>query len=135
MPTNIFVNMPVKDLEKSKAFFLALGFSFNPQFTNDDAAALVIYDNIFSMLVTEKFFQRFTNKPIADAKQVTEMIVALSVDSREAVDDMIAKAVAAGGRESDYKDEYEWMHGRGFHDLDGHMWEVLWMDLSKAGQA
>ena len=97
MPTQIFVNLAVKDLPKTKAFFSALGYSFNPQFTNDDAACMVISDTIYTMLLTEPFFKGFTSKELVDAKKSTEAIVCLSAESRAAVDEIVSKAVAAGG--------------------------------------
>jgi len=130
MATKIFVNLPVKDLPKSKDFFGKLGFSFNPQFTNDDGACLVIGENIFAMLLTEPFFKTFTKKDIADASKSTEAIIALDAQSRQQVDDMVNKAVAAGG--SIYRDaeDHGWMYGQSFADLDGHQWEIIYMDES-----
>lgn len=128
MPRQIFVNLPVKDLEKTKAFFAALGFTYNAQFTNNDAACMVISDTIYAMLLTEPFFARFTKKQIVDAKQATEVLVALSAESREAVDDMAEKAVAAGGTMSREPEDYGWMYSKSFEDLDGHVWEIVWMD-------
>lgn len=128
MPRQIFVNLPVKDLEKTKAFFAALGFTFNAQFTNDDAACMVVSDTIYVMLLTEPFFARFTKKEIVDAKQATEVLVALSAESREAVDAFAAKAVAAGGRIQRDPDDYGWMYSQSIEDIDGHIWEVVWMD-------
>jgi uncharacterized protein len=128
MATKIFVNLPVKDLPKSKEFFGKLGFSFNPQFTDDKAACLVISDNIFAMLLTEPFFKTFTKKDIADASKSTEAIIALDAQSRQQVDEMVKKAVEAGG--SIYRDaeDHGWMYGKSFADLDGHQWEILYMD-------
>ena len=128
MATKIFVNLPVKDLNKSKEFFARLGFSFNEQFTDDKAACLVIGENIFAMLLREEFFKRFTKKESADAKKTTEALIAIDAESRQQVDDMIKKAAEAGG--SIYRDaeDHGWMYGHGFADLDGHQWEVLYMD-------
>jgi predicted lactoylglutathione lyase len=128
MATKIFVNLPVKDLPKSKEFFGKLGFSFNPQFTDDKAACLVIGDNIFAMLLTEPFFKTFTKKDIVDASKGTEAIIALDAQSRQQVDEMVKKAVEAGG--SIYRDaeDHGWMYGKSFADLDGHQWEILYMD-------
>ena len=132
MATKIFVNLPVKDLDKSKEFFSKLGYSFNKQFTDKNAACLVISEDIYSMLVSRDFFKRFTKKEIADASKVTESIIALSAESREMVDEMIEKAKAAGGREYREAEEYDdWMYGRSFEDLDKHQWEIIWMDESK----
>lgn len=128
MHKHIFVNLPVRDLERSRAFFSSLGFSFNPQFSNDDAACMVIGENIFAMLLVERFFRGFTNKPIADAREVTEVLTCLSCESREEVDALVAKAVAAGGRTPNPKQEHGFMYGHGFEDLDGHIWELSWMD-------
>jgi predicted lactoylglutathione lyase len=128
MATKIFVNLPVKDLPKSKEFFGKLGFSFNPQFTDDKAACLVIGANIFAMLLTEPFFKTFTKKDIVDASKGTEAIIALDAQSRQQVDEMVKKAVEAGG--SIYRDaeDHGWMYGKSFADLDGHQWEILYMD-------
>ena len=130
MATNIFVNLPVKDLDKSKAFFIALGYSFNAQFTDDTAASLVISDNIYAMLLTHAKMKEFTSKEIADATKTTEVIVCLSCESREAVDSLADKALAAGGSSCREPMEYGFMYGRSFQDLDGHIWEVIWMDPS-----
>ncbi len=134
MATQIFVNLPVKDLDKSKAFFEKLGFSINPQFTDDKAACLVIGENIFAMLLTEPFFKTFTKKEIADAKKTTEALIAIDAESREKVDDIVKKAVGAGG--SVYRDaeDHGWMYGHSFADLDGHQWEILYMDKSAIPQ-
>lgn len=128
MATKIFVNLPVKDLNKSKEFFARLGFSFNEQFTDDKAACLVIGENIFAMLLREEFFKTFTKKESADAKKTTEALIAIDAESRQQVDDMVKKAAEAGG--SIYRDaeDHGWMYGHSFADLDGHQWEVLYMD-------
>lgn len=128
MSTQIFVNLPVRDLDKAKAFFNALGYAVNPQFTDANAACLVISDTIYVMLLVESFFQGFTRKPICDARTHTEVLLCLSVESRSDVDAMIAKALAAGGREPMEAKDYGFMYQRGFEDLDGHLWEVVHMD-------
>ena len=128
MATNIFINLPVADLEASKTFFGKLGFSFNPQFTDETAAAMVIDENIFSMLLTHEKFKQFTPKAIADAKTSSEVLIALSRDSREAVGELFDKAIAAGGTEVRPGDDYGFMVSKAFADLDGHIWEVVWMD-------
>ncbi len=128
MATQIFVNMAVKDLPKSKAFFSALGYSFNPQFTNDDAACMVISDTIYTMLLTESFFKSFTRKELVDAKKSTEAIVCLSAESRAAVDEIVRKAVAAGGRIYNEPQDHGFMYCHSFEDLDGHQWEFAFMD-------
>ncbi|MBN9295514.1 MAG: VOC family protein [Filimonas sp.] len=130
MAKQIFVNLPVKDLDKSISFFSKLGFTFNPQFTDDKATCMVVSDTIYVMLLVEKFFKTFTKKDIADAKKNTEAIIALSADSRQDVDDIIKKAVAAGGHSPKDAQDDGWMYGRGFEDLDGHLWEILYMDES-----
>ncbi len=130
MTTQIFVNLAVKDLPKSKAFFSALGYSFNPQFTNDDAACMVISDTIYTMLLTEPFFKGFTSKELVDAKKSTEAIVCLSAESRAAVDEIVSKAVAAGGRIYNEPQDHGFMYCHGFEDLDGHQWEFAFMDPS-----
>ena len=130
MATNIFINLPVADLEASKAFFGKLGFTFNPQFTDETAAAMVIEENIFSMLLTHEKFKQFTPKAIADAKTVSEVLIAISRDSREAVGELFDKAIAAGGTQVRPGDDYGFMVSKAFADLDGHIWEVVWMDPS-----
>lgn len=126
----IFVNLPVKDLKRSMEFFGKLGYTFNPQFTNDDAACMVIDENIFAMLLTEPFFQTFTERTIIDAHKSVEVLVALSSDSRESVDEHVDAAIAAGGRQLKTLD-YGWMYNRSYADIDGHVWEIAYMDLAK----
>ncbi|MBL0126878.1 MAG: hypothetical protein IPP83_05340 [Flavobacteriales bacterium] len=130
MPTQIFVNMHVKDLAKSKTFFEKLGYSFNPQFTDDNAACLVISDTIYCMLLTTGHMERFIpkGKTIADATKTTETLLALSMDCKDAVSAHYAKAIAAGATECRPAEDHGFMYGRSFNDLDGHIWEVFWMD-------
>lgn len=131
MATKIFINLPVKDLERSKKFFTHLGYTFNQQFTDDKAACLILGENIYSMLITEPFFQTFTKKKVSDANTSTEVLIALDADSREEVDDMVKKAVEAGGSVYREPDDHGWMYGHSFADPDGHQWEVLYMDEKK----
>jgi predicted lactoylglutathione lyase len=128
MPQMIFVNLPVKDLDKSVTFFKALGFSFNPQFTDETATCMVISDTIFAMLLTHEKFASFSPKPITDTNRSIEVLTCLSRDSREAVDAMVKAAVAAGGSTYKAPQDYGFMYGHGFLDLDGHVWELMWMD-------
>jgi predicted lactoylglutathione lyase len=128
MARKIFVNLPVKDLERSRAFFSALGFSFNPQFSNEQGACMVISEDIFTMLLVEPFFQTFIKKPISDAKKATEVLVCLSCDSRAEVDALVKKALAAGGTAPNAPQDHGFMYAHGFEDLDGHVWELVWMD-------
>ena len=131
MVKNIFVNLPVKDLEKSKAFFSSLGFSFDPRFTDENAACLVLGENIYAMLLTGPFFRTFTRKDLCDAARCTEVLIAIDAQSRAEVDALVRKALAAGGTlYVDKPQDYGWMYGHGFADLDGHQWEVLYMDES-----
>ena len=133
MSRKIFVNLPIKNMEKSQAFFKSLGFSFNPQFTNDQGACMVVSeDHNYVMLLVEPFFSTFTKKSIADASRATEVIVCLSCDSRAEVDEMVRKAIAAGGKTSNAPQEHGFMYGHGFEDLDGHIWELVWMDPNAA---
>ena len=134
MSRKIFVNLPIKNMERSQAFFKALGFSFNPQFTNEQGACMVIADDIFAMLLVEPFFQTFTKKPIADATKTTEVLVCLSCESRAEVDEMVCKAVAAGGTAPNAPQDHGFMYGHGFQDLDGHIWELAYMDLNAVPQ-
>lgn len=129
MATRIFVNLPVKDLKKSMDFFSHLGFGFNPQFTDEKAACLVINEgSIYAMLITEPFFKTFTKKAISDAKNATEVLIALDADSREKVDELVKKAVEAGGSTYMEPQDHGWMYGHSFADPDGHQWELLYMD-------
>ncbi len=132
MPRQIFVNLPVRDLQKSQTFFRALGLEFNPQFSNDKGACLVIAENIYAMLLVEPFFQTFTKLPISDARKVTEVLIALSCEDRAEVQALVAKAVAAGGTTPNAPQDRGFMYQHGFTDLDGHQWEVFWMDMSQA---
>src|SRR3989344_2885382 len=131
MTKQIFVNLPVKDLKKTIEFFTKLGFKFNPQFTDENATYMIIGENMFAMLLVENFFKTFIKKEICDAKKSTEVLVALSVGSREEVDGMVRKAIAAGGSEPRKPQDHGWMYGHAFEDLDGHIWEVFHMDESK----
>ncbi|MGV3728199.1 VOC family protein [Hydrogenophaga sp.] len=132
MLRQIFVNLPIKDMARSQAFFTALGLRFNRQFTNEQGACLEIAENIYAMLLVEPFFQGFTRLPISDAKKATEVLIALSCDSRTEVDEIVAKAVAAGGTTPNAPMDHGFMYQHGFADLDGHQWEVFWMDESAA---
>jgi uncharacterized protein len=128
MNRKIFVNLPVKDLERSKAFFASLGFGFNAQFTDETAASMVISDDIYAMLLTHEKFAMFTPKPISDATQSTEVLVALSCETREEVDRLVGAAVAAGGSTYNEPQDHGFMYAHGFQDPDGHIWELMWMD-------
>ena len=130
MITNIFVNLPVKDLNKTVEFFTKLGFTFNPQFTDENATCMIVGKDIFVMLLVEKFFKTFTKKEISDTTENTEAIVALSAQSREEVDQMMEKVVGAGGKESRDPQDHGWMYGRSFEDINGHLWEIFYMDES-----
>jgi predicted lactoylglutathione lyase len=130
MSTKIFVNLPVKDLNKAMDFFSKLGFRFNPQFTDETAACMVISDDIFAMLLTETKFKEFTKKEIADATKTTEVLTCLSMDSKTKVNDIVGAALKAGATEAREPMDYGFMYGRSFNDLDGHIWEIIWMDPS-----
>lgn len=132
MLRQIFVNLPIADMARSRAFFEALGLSFNPRFTNEQGACLEIAENIYAMLLVRPFFQSFTPRPVADASASTEVLIALSCDSREEVQAMVAKAVAAGGATYAEPKDYGFMFQHGFADPDGHLWEVFYMDESAA---
>ena len=127
MNKQIIFNLAVKDLEKSKAFFTALGFSFNPQFSNDSAAFMNIVDgSIHAMLLTEDFFRSLIDKPLVQAREANEVIICLSCESREEVDSLIARAVGAGGRTPHPPEDHGFMYDQGFEDLDGHLWNLVW---------
>lgn len=125
---NIFINLPIKDLKRSVAFFTKLGYTFNPQFSDEQSTSMIVGDNHYVMLLEEKRFTSFINKPLADTQQTTGSLVALSLDSREAVDKVIETALAAGARKHKEPQDYGFMYGRGFEDLDGHIWEYFWMN-------
>lgn len=124
----IFVNLPVEDLQKSVEFFTALGFTFNPQFTDEKATCMVIGENIYAMLLVKSFFQTFTKKEVADATKSTEVLVALSANSREEVNELVQKALAAGGKAANDVADHGFMYSWSFQDLDGHIWELIYMD-------
>lgn len=130
MVTNIFVNLPVKDLKKSMEFFKHLGFTFNEQFTDDTAAAMVIGKNMYAMLLTESKFKEFISTEVADTNKVIEVLVALSLESKQEVDDLFEKVLQAGGRQARPAKDHGFMYERSFKDVDGHIWEPFWMDPS-----
>ncbi|MEA3029450.1 MAG: uncharacterized protein QOJ53_1205 [Sphingomonadales bacterium] len=125
----IFVNLPVADLPAAKAFYGAIGAVNNPQFTDETAACMVFSDVIHVMLLTHDKFAQFTPKRIADAHATSEVLICISADSRAAVDEIMEQALAAGGREPREKQDFGFMYGRSFEDLDGHIWEPMWMDM------
>ncbi|MBI2275932.1 MAG: VOC family protein [Dechloromonas sp.] len=125
MAKQIFVNLPVADLKGAIAFFSALGFTFNPQWTDDTATCMIVGDNIFVMLLVRERFQSFTPKPVTDAHQNTEVLLCLALDSREAVDRMVRQAVAAGGSTYKAAEDHGFMYSHSFQDLDGHIWELV----------
>lgn len=130
MATKIFVNLPVKDLTRSVEFFTKLGYKFNPQFTDEKATCMIVGEDIFVMLLVEEFFKTFIKKEIADTAKTAESIICLSADSREKVDEMVNKAVAAGGTIYKEPQDHGFMYGHAYQDLDGHLWEIMWMDPS-----
>ena len=131
MSRQMFVNLPVRDLKASIAFFEKLGFSFNPQFTDETASCMVISENSnYAMLLTYEKFKEFTPYAICDAKNITEVLIALDCKSREEVDEMVRTAVTAGGKNYKEPQDLGFMYSHGFQDLDGHIWEVFYMDMS-----
>ncbi len=131
MPSSIFVNIPVRDLKAAMAYYKALGFDHNPQFTDETAASIVIDETIYFMLLTHEKFQGFSPKPIADPLTATQALYGLSRDSREAVDAIAEAGIKAGGKEVREAQDYGFMYGRAIADLDGHVWEYIWMDMSQ----
>ncbi len=131
MATKVFINLPVSNLDASMRFFKNLGFSFNPQFTDEKAACMVINEHIFVMLLTNSYFQTFTRKAICDAAQATEVLIALDTQSREEVKQMVNKAQALGGHIYTEPQDHGWMYQHSFADLDGHQWEFVYMDASQ----
>ena len=130
----IFVNLPVKDLDASTAFFRGLGFEFDPKFTDDSAACMVVSEQAYVMLLVEPRFADFTKKPVADARTSTEAILAVSAESREAVDAFAEAALAAGASRANEPMDHGFMYARSFNDLDGHLWEVMWMSQEAVEQ-
>ncbi|MGW6709346.1 VOC family protein [Streptomyces sp. NPDC054956] len=126
--TMIFVNLPVKDLDATKAFWAGLGYSFNAQFTGENCASMPISDTIVAMFLTEARFKEFTHKAIADTATTTSVLLCLSAESRTAVDELVDGALAGGATEPRAAQDYGTMYGRAFDDLDGHTWEIMWMD-------
>ena len=136
MPKMIFVNLPVRDLGRATAFYEAVGAEKNPQFSDGTASCMVFSDTIHVMLLTHDKFRQFTPKEIADARATSEVLICISADSREAVDDMVDRAGSAGGAiDPGPKQDYGFMYGRSFEDPDGHIWEVMWMDVEAAKTA
>ena len=129
MAKQIYVNLPVKDLNKSIEFFTKLGFTFNPQFTDENATCMIVGENIYVMLLVEKFFKTFIpQQEISDARKSTEVLIAIDAESRDAVDDLVDKALKAGAKKYREADDHGWMYSKSFADLDGHQWEVLYAD-------
>jgi uncharacterized protein len=128
MVKQIFVNLPVKNLPASIEFFTKLGFTFNAQFTDTSSTCMVMSETIYAMLLSEEKFKTFAPQPISDAKKTTEVLIALALENREQVTDMVAKAVAAGGNTYNEPQDHGFMYQHGFQDLDGHIWEVFFMD-------
>ena len=129
-PRKLFLNLAVRDLKKSMDFFASLGFTFNPQFTDENAACMVFSEDAYAMLLQEPFFKTFTKRPLVDARQQTEGIYALSCTSRAEVDELLKKALAGGATPAMPSQDHGFMYSNSFYDLDGHHWEVLWMDPS-----
>ncbi|MBD2463616.1 VOC family protein [Oscillatoria sp. FACHB-1407] len=134
MSTQIFVNLPVKNLQQSIEFFTKLGFQFNPQFTDETATCMIVSENIFVMLLTHEKFRTFTPNEICDATKSTEVLTCLSMESREKIDEMVHNAIAAGGKTYKEPQDHGFMYGHGFQDLDGHIWELMYMDSSAVNQ-
>ncbi len=128
MATKVFINLPVKDLEKSTTFFKGLGYNFNPQFTDEKAACMVINDNIYAMLLTESYFSTFTKKQVSDAKQCTEVLIALDAASKDEVKQIVARAEKLGAAIYSEPADHGWMYQHSFADLDGHQWEFAYLD-------
>jgi len=128
--TSIFVNLPVRNLSQSVEFFRRLGFAFNAQFTDETATCMIVGENIFVMLLTRDKFKTFTPNEICDATKSTEVLLCLSSESRKAVDELVQKAVAAGGSTYSAPQDHGFMYGHGFQDLDGHIWEIVYLEPS-----
>lgn len=135
MATKIFVNLHVKNLDKSIEFFTQLGFTFNPKFTDENATCMIIGENIFAMLLVEPFFKSFTKKQTCNTADCNEVILAIELENREKVDTMLGQAIAAGSTEPNPAQDHGWMYSRSFKDPDGHLWEAFYMDESAMPQA
>lgn len=133
-PRMLFVNLPVRDLKQSIDFFTKLGFTFNPQFTDDKATCMIVSEQAFVMLLVDSRFKDFTQKEICDTRTHTEALFAVSASSRAEVDELVQKAIAAGGSHAQDKQDHGFMYGWSFYDLNGHHWEVMWMDPAAAQQ-
>jgi predicted lactoylglutathione lyase len=134
-PRKMFVNMPVRDLDRSMSFFSTLGFSFNPRFTDEKAACMIVSDEAFVMLLTEPFFKTFTHRRVCNTARDVEGLFALTCESKAEVDEMVKTAIAAGGTHAMDKQDHGFMYGWSFVDLDGHHWEVIWMDSTAVQDA
>jgi predicted lactoylglutathione lyase len=134
MGTKVFVNLPVKDLNRTVGFFSKLGYEFDPKFSDENSKCMILTDDISVMLLVEPFFKTFIDKEICDTRKNTESILSLSADSRVQVDQILKKCIAAGGTEVNKAQDMGWAYERSFHDLDGHLWEVIYMDVSKRSQ-
>lgn len=135
MPKMIFVNLPVLDLPRARAFYEAVGARNEPMFTDETAACMVFSETIYVMLLTHDKYRQFTTKRIADAHETSEVLIAITLDGRAEVDDIAEKAIAAGGREARPTEDHGWMYSRPFEDPDGHVWEPVWMDMEAASAA
>lgn len=131
MGKKIFINLPVKDLQRTSDFFTKLGYSFNPQFSDDKAKCMIISDDIFVMLLTEPFFTSFTGKKVPDTKKSSEVILSLQAEDREAVDIFLGRCISGGAKDLTKPQTMDFMYTRSFEDPDGHIWEVFWMDMAK----
>lgn len=131
MKISTYINLPIKDIEQTEEFFSALGFDFNPEFSDDDALCMVVEENIYVMFIIERRFKDFTKKNIADAKKVTECINTFTVDTKEKVDEFMENVLDAGGKETRKPEDHGWMYGRSFEDPNGHIWEIFYIDSSK----
>ena len=133
MHSQIFVNLPVKDLHRAVRFYSALGYTFNPQFTDENATCMIVGENLFVMLLVEKFFRSFTSKDIVDTSKATEVLTCVSCQSKQEVDELVAKARAAGGKVPREPQDHGFMYSHGYEDLDGHTWELVHMTGTPPG--
>lgn len=129
--SQVFINLPVEDLPRSIRFFTSLGFTFDPRFTDESATCMLVGENIFVMLLTRDRYAGYARKAVADAKETSQVLIAMSLSSREAVDEMVRAATAAGGRQYDEPKDHGWMYQHSFEDPDGHQWEVMHADITK----
>ncbi|MGV3466296.1 MAG: VOC family protein [Heyndrickxia sp.] len=133
--THTYINLPVKDLNRTKEFFSKIGFEFDPQFSDEKAVCMIINENTFAMMLVESYFETFVSKPVADVPSAAHAIIALSAESREHVDELADKALSSGGKQTKEPADHGFMYVRSFEDINGHLWEIAYMDVNAFSQS